>query len=194
MKGTGTFSLNNFDFDLFSKNTWGNFSTKGKLGIGILNKTNPNKGFELSGKIKNFDLSRLTNENQKIKLTTEYNFSGNLESLKNPNLYWIVNNMTLENNNIRVNNINLNGRIEKLELRNNLNIDSNLLVLKSDFLADLNQKKTKITLLANIDKIDLKTLALDWDQKNLNSTVFSLKSIGNNPDDLEGNLKFHLPQ
>ena len=31
-----------------------------------------------------------------------------------------------------------------------LNIDSNLLILKSDFLADFNQKNTKITLLANI--------------------------------------------
>ena len=51
--------------------------------------------------------------------------------------------MTLENKNIRVDKINLNGRIEKLQLRNNLNIDSNLLVLKSDFLADLNQKKNQ---------------------------------------------------
>ena len=56
LKGISTFNMNNFDFDLFSKNTWGNFSTKGKLGLGILNKTNTNKGFELSGKIKNFDL------------------------------------------------------------------------------------------------------------------------------------------
>ena len=48
--------------------------------------------------------------------------------------------MTLENKNIIVDKINLNGRIEKLELRNNLNIDSNLLILKSDFLADFNQK------------------------------------------------------
>ena len=190
LKGISTFNLNNFDFDLFSKNTWGNFSTKGKLGIGILNKTNPNKGFELSGKIKNFDLSRLTNENQKIKLTTEYNFSGNLESLKNPNLYWVVNNMALENKNIRVDNINLNGRIEKLELRNNLNIDSNLLVLKSDFLADLNQKKTKITLLANIDKIDLSGFGLKLGSKKLEfDGIFLLNTIGNNLDDLEGNLK-----
>ena len=47
LKGISTFNLNNLDFDLFSKNKWGNFSTKGKLGIGVLNKTNPNKGFEL---------------------------------------------------------------------------------------------------------------------------------------------------
>ena len=51
--------------------------------------------------------------------------------------------MTLENKNIIVDKINLNGRIEELELRNNLNIDSNLLTLKSDFLADLNQKKNQ---------------------------------------------------
>ena len=66
-----------------------------------------------------------------------------LKSLNNPNLYWTLNNMTLENKNIIVDKINLNGRIEKLELRNNLNIDSNLLILKSDFLADFNQKKPK---------------------------------------------------
>ena len=190
IKGISTFNSNNFDFDLFSKNTWGNFSTKGMLGLGILNKTNPNKGFEFFGKIKNFDLSRLTNENRKIKLTTEYNFSGNLESLKSPNLYWILNNMTLKNKNIRVNNINLNGRIEELKLRNNLIIDSNLLVLKSDFLADLNQKKTKITLLANIDKIDLSCSGLKSGSKKLEfNGVILLNTIGNNLDDLEGNLK-----
>ena len=185
LKGISTFNSNNFDFDLFSKNTWGDFSTKGKLGLGILNMTNPNKGFELYGKIKNFDLSCITNKNQKIKLTTEYNFSGNLEILKSPNLYWTVNNMILENKNIRVNNININGRIEKLELRNNLNIDSNLLVLKSDFLADLNQKKTKITLLANIDKIDLISLGLKSGSKKLEfDGVILLNTIGNKLDDL----------
>ena len=98
--------------------------------------------------------------------------------------------MALENKNIRVDNINLNGRIEKLELRNNLNIDSNLLVLKSDFLADLNQKKTKITLLANIDKIDLSGFGLKLGSKKLEfDGIFLLNTIGNDLDDLEGNLK-----
>ena len=54
------------------------------------------------------------------------------KSSNNPNLYWTLNNMTLENKNI-VDKINLNGRIEKLQLRNNLNIDSNLLILKAIF-------------------------------------------------------------
>ena len=190
LKGTSTFSLNDFDFDLFSKNKWGKFSTKGRLGLGVLSKNNPNKSFEFEGNIKNFDLSRLINENQKIKFSTEYSFSGNFKNLNSPNLYWTLNNMTLENKNIIVDKINLNGRIEKLELRNNLNIDSNLLILKSDFLADFNQKNTKITLLANIDKIDFKSFGLKSGSKKLEfDGVILLNTIGNNLDDLEGNLK-----
>ena len=190
LKGTGTFSLNDFDFDLFSKNKWADFSTKGKLGLGILNKNKRNKSFKVHGRIKNFKLSHLINENQKIKLSTEYSLNGNFKNLNTPNLYWKLNNMTLENKNIIVDKINLNGRIEELELRNNLNIDSNLLTLKSDFLADLNQKKTKITLLANIDKIDFKTFGLKSRSKKLEfGGVILLNSIGNNLDDLKGNLK-----
>ena len=190
LKGISTFNFNDFDFDLFSKNSWGNFSTKGSLGLGILSKTNPNKSFKLYGMVKNFDLSYLKNENQKIKLSTEYSFSGNLENLNSPNLYWTLNDMTLENKNISVDNINLTGRIEKLELRNNLNINSDLIILKSDFLADLNQKKTKTTLLANIDDIDLNGFGLKSGSKKLKfGGVILLNTIGKNLNDLEGNLK-----
>ena len=94
--------------------------------------------------------------------------------------------MTLENKNIIVDKIDLNGRIEKLELRNNLNIDSNLLILKSDFLADFNQKNTKITLLANIDKIDFNSFGLKSGSKKLEfDGVILLNTIGNNLDDLK---------
>ena len=111
LKGTGTFSLNDFDFDLFSKNKWADFSTKGKLGLGILNKNKRNKSFKVHGRIKNFKLSHLINENQKINnfesfnsfldfvnaLENAFTIDQNISIIEATNLLWDFRELDLEN-------------------------------------------------------------------------------------------------
>lgn len=178
------------NFNLDSKNSWGNFTLIGAFDDGLFLEKSKKKTFDIIANIETIDFLLPGLSKKKFSSGGIVHFKGDLPTKKNLELNWEIQKMSLKLGDTYLSNIALEGSFLGQQLRNTLSVTNELVQLKSDLRFDFSNPLPQYTLAANISKWDINRLGVK-----LGSGKREFKGVilggfrGKNLDDLQGEFK-----